>query len=153
MWAFVVMFSMAVAVGGLMVAAEARAPVAITIMDDHLARNMALYRSIVVEHVRTHPGLSGSVPAETLEFPRWYTPHPAWRNQVLENGTVVVYAAPVSPTLSARLAAMSQGSILAGEARQHDDGSTTLYTARQGDTRVALPRLDNGTVVWLSPRD
>lgn len=151
MWALVVLISMAAAVGSLMVSQEARTPATRVVVDDDLARNMALYRRLVIEHVRAHPGTTGSVGDEALAFPAWYTRHPAWHNTVLADGTVVVYATRhVSPTLTTRLEKMSLGSVLAGEVRRRDNGQPYLYTPRHGDTGIDLPALGNGSVVWLA---
>lgn len=151
MWALVVLITMAAAVGGLMMSQEVRSPAVQGVVDDHLARNMAVYRRVVLEHVRAHPGTTGSVDDAALAFPAWYTRNPAWRNTVLADGTVVVYAErELSPTLMARIAEMSQDSILAGEARKRSNGQPYLYTPRHGDTGIDLPAVRNGSVVWLA---
>lgn len=150
MWSFVVLMSMAAVVGGLMMSQEARTPATLVVVDDHMARNMALYRQAVLEHVRANPGTTGAIEDEALSFPAWYKRNPAWRNTVLADGTVVVYAerAP-SPTLSNRIAEMSKGSVLAGEARRRGNGQYYLHTPRGGDTGIDLPPIGNGSVVWL----
>ena len=151
MWALVVLVSMVAAMGAYMVSQEARtAPVAVA-MDDQLARNLALYRAIVVEHVRTHATAPGTVPDAALAFPGWYQRHSAWNNLVQADGTIVVYATQGMPaTLPVRIAQLSQGSVLAGEARHRANGDTYLHSPWHGDTGLALPALDTGTVVWLA---
>ncbi len=137
--------------GAVAIARETQAPQGAYAQGDHLARNMALYRDIVVEHVRSNPTGPGAVPDAVLTFPDWYVRNPAWSNEVLPDGTVVVFASTrVSATLTTDLAELSQGSILVGEARHRAGGGTFLYSARYGDTAIELPDLDDGTPVWLA---
>jgi hypothetical protein len=154
MWGLVFVFSMVTAMGAFMILQEARTPVAEQALDSRLAVNMAFYRSLVLDHLRGHPIASGTVPDDVLAFPDWYMRHPAWRNEVLPDGTVVVYAASsLPPSLVTQLVEVSRGSIFAGQARRHPDGQTTLFSPRHGDTGIVLPALSPGTVVWLARLD
>ena len=149
MWAFVVVFSMVAAMGAMVVAQEARDPALDLAQSDSRANNLALYRSLVVLYAASHPSATGTVPDSALLLPPWFRRDPAWAHQILPGGRVIVYAqGSVPPTLASELVELSQGSILAGEARTRADGSTFLYSPRFGDTGIALPPLANGTVVW-----
>jgi hypothetical protein len=154
MWPLLVLFSLTAAAGAFLVSQEAALGVAVQAQDASLARNLAVYRSLVVEHVRAAGVASGTVPDSALAFPGWYQRHPAWTNTVLADGTVVVYASgAVLPTLAAELTDFTQGSMLAGEARNAPGGGLVLYSPRHGDTGIALPPMRAGTPVWLARLD
>jgi len=151
MWMIVVLFCVSVAVGAVALNHEVREPVVEASGVDHLAYSMGLYRDVVASHVRATPTAPGPVPDEVLAFPAWYARNPTWANEVMADGTVVVYSRlPVPPTLATRIAALSQGSLLAGVARQRPGGDTFLYSPDAGDTGIALPALPEGAAVWLA---
>lgn len=151
MWGLVVLFTLTAAAGAAMLRHAASSPDLDHAQEGALVRNMALYRSLVVEHVRTHPSASGAVPDSALAFPPWYTRHAAWRNNVLADGTIVVYSAQqMPPSMATELVEASHGSLLAGEARRRTTGETFLYSPRHGDTGISLPAINPGAAVWLA---
>jgi hypothetical protein len=149
MWSFVVVFSMVAAMGAMVVAQEAHNPSLEHAQAGSRANNLALYRSLVVLYAASHPGETGTVADSALLLPPWYRRDPAWAHQILPGSRVIVYAqGSVPPTLASELVELSQGSMLAGEARTRADGSSFLYSPRFGDTGIPLPPLASGTVVW-----
>jgi hypothetical protein len=154
MWGLLILFSLTAAAGAFLVSHETALEAATQAQDVSLTRNLALYRSMVLDHLREHGARPGTVPDSELAFPTWYQRHPAWTNTVLADGTVVVYAAGAAlPTLAAQLADFTQGSMLAGEARLRADGQAYLYSPQHGDTGIALPPLRAGTPVWIARLD
>jgi hypothetical protein len=160
MWLIVVLFTLLSVIGVATASQAGHAPVLQQARDDALALNMAVYRSLVVQAVSAGAGAgSGSgagidsvVSDAALVLPSWYTRDPAWSNELMPDGTIVIYAVgSVSPTFVTELVATSQGSMLVGEARTHLAGDTYLYSPQFGDTAIPLPALPPGTPVWLSP--
>ncbi|WP_431824390.1 type IV pilus biogenesis protein PilM [Burkholderia sp. F1] len=118
-----------------------------------LADNLAIYRLATLDYARLHPGTRGAVSNEQMKFPSWYPGANAlWRNYIA-GGTVVTYAAARPPVnISGEIAALSDGSLLAGVAYR---GAVVRAGYARNDlpsNGVPLPaglKIANGLPVWM----
>ncbi|AGK51438.1 pilM family protein [Burkholderia thailandensis MSMB121] len=118
-----------------------------------LADNLAVYRQAALDYARTHPGTRGAVPNAQLPFPTWYPgANPLWRNYV-ERGTVVAYAASPPPVnIAGEIAALADGSLLAGVAYRGAVVRPGYANPNAPADGVPLPAglsIANGLPVWM----
>lgn len=122
-----------------------------------LAASMALYRDAVVHYAHQHPGFVGKVREADLSLPDWYVaPEPGlWSNHVRGDGLIAVYATRLPRVdIGAEVAALAQGSELAGRA---DRARDTIAPSAHAGAGIALPAIPgaavpDGAPVWLAHR-
>ncbi|KVN99356.1 pilus assembly protein PilM [Burkholderia ubonensis] len=118
-----------------------------------LADNLAIYRQAALDYARLHPGTRGAVSNTQLKFPSWYPgANPLWRNY-FAGGTVVTYAAAQPPlNISGEIAALADGSLLAGVAYRGAVVRAGYARSDLPSNGVPLPtglKIANGLPVWM----
>ncbi|KVQ02902.1 pilus assembly protein PilM [Burkholderia ubonensis] len=118
-----------------------------------LADNLAIYRQAALDYARLHPGTRGAVSVKQLPFPSWYPgPNSLWRNYIA-GGTVVTYAAAQPPlNISGEIAALADGSLLAGVAYRGAVVRAGYARSDLPSNGVPLPaglKIANGLPVWM----
>ena len=137
---------------------EHDAPVA-AMRDEHLAGNMAAYRSMVVDYFARHPEITGPASASLPDLesvrPTWFAPSPLWANHLGADGMITIYAATLPPTrITAEIVKLSQRSIMAGEVSAAL-APGVLYSPVFGNTAIPLPAdvaIPDGSPVWMARR-
>ncbi|WP_321873303.1 type IV pilus biogenesis protein PilM [Burkholderia ubonensis] len=118
-----------------------------------LADNLAIYRQAALDYARLHPGTRGAVSNAQMKFPSWYPGANAlWRNYIA-GGTVVTYAAAQPPVnISGEIAALADGSLLAGVAYRGAIVRAGYARSDLPSNGVPLPaglKIANGLPVWM----